>query len=200
MASESDASFTSGDEDEDSEEQPCPSGGSDDDDAADDGANPSKKPSIAARLKRVKSAFPVVDGRRSLEWTQQQVGAMERRLRSEVDGLGDLSQPRALKCTLHAFQLIGVRWLAALHACGLNGILADESTRSKDRIRDIVPPLTPLTCPEGPHFARVSHCQWAWARRCRRSASSPTLPRPSCCAGPCSSSRPSRRSPGGLNS
>ena len=37
-----------------------------------------------------------------------------------------LAQPSTLLCTLHDYQLVGLRWLAALHQCGLNGILADE--------------------------------------------------------------------------
>ena len=38
----------------------------------------------------------------------------------------DVSQPKTFKGHLKSYQLKGLKWLANLHDCGINGILADE--------------------------------------------------------------------------
>ena len=64
------------------------------------------------------------DRDRTLEQTLDQVKDVERRIAAVADST--LAQPSTLLCTLHDYQLVGLRWLAALHQCGLNGVLADE--------------------------------------------------------------------------
>ena len=91
----------------------------------DEGERPTgaRRPSVSDRLKRVKTTY-VVDRERSLEWMLQQVGNAEACIAAATDP--DQPQPASLLCSLHGYQLAGLRWLTALHACGLSGILADE--------------------------------------------------------------------------
>jgi SNF2 family DNA or RNA helicase len=123
---ESEASFTDNDDDDDDDDDvdDAPANLSDDEDDDDGGGGgSSRKLSVSERLKRIKSAFPV-DSSRTLEWVLSRVGDIERRVTTATSAT--LQQPASLLCTLHGYQLDGLRWLAALYACGLNGILADE--------------------------------------------------------------------------
>ena len=59
---------------------------------------------------------------------EERVSEAGRRVDAEMSGplLATMGQPSALRCTLHDYQVVGFRWLVALHSCGLSGILADE--------------------------------------------------------------------------
>ena len=118
--SDEEAAFTDDSDDDDSAPEPELSDGPDDDEVA---AGNKRKPSVAERLKRIKTAHPD-DRDRTLEQTLDQVKDVERRIGAVADST--LAQPSTLLCTLHDYQLVGLRWLAAVHQCGLNGILADE--------------------------------------------------------------------------
>ena len=116
--SDSEASFTD-DDDVDVDDEPAPDL-SDGDEAED---NPSRRRSVAERLKRLQTSYPH-DRDRTREWLLERVGDAEARIAAATTA--SLSQPRSLKCSLHSYQLDGFRWLVALHRCGLSGILADE--------------------------------------------------------------------------
>ncbi|KOO23699.1 snf2 super family [Chrysochromulina tobinii] len=73
----------------------------------------------------MKTTYPA-DRERTLEWALTRAGEAEEALGKEQYALADLEQPASLTCTLKGYQLDGLRWLAALHACGRSGILADE--------------------------------------------------------------------------
>ena len=121
--SEAEASFSDGSEDEsDSEEEEVvveeEGAGSDGDD---DGGG--RRKTVSQRLKRVKSVYRA-DAKRSLEWVLERVGEAEARL--ETQRVSTPQPPELSGCTLHEYQLHGLRWLAALYRAGLSGILADE--------------------------------------------------------------------------
>ena len=83
---------------------------------------------VSQRLKRIKTLYPT-DCERSLDWTLQRVSEAEARLRTAQQELVGFTQPRDLLCTLHDYQLDGVRWCCALWKARLNGVLADESVQ-----------------------------------------------------------------------
>ena len=122
--SEGEASFSddgSDSESSSSDEERGPSGGSDEE--ADGSRQGARRPPVGERLKRIKTIYPT-DSERTLEWMLQQVGDSDARIAAATTA--DLQQPSSLLCSLHDYQLVGLRWLLALHACGLSGILADE--------------------------------------------------------------------------
>ena len=120
---ESEASFTSGDEGssgtDDDDVPPC------DDDSDSDGQEGRARKPVKTRLARIKSSYSV-DAQRTLAWLEERVGAAGAALDDELAHLASMSQPAALQCTMHGYQLDGMRWLVALHRAGLSGILADE--------------------------------------------------------------------------
>ena len=121
---EEEASFDDDDSDDDDSDEGRGGVGDDDDDDDDDDSG-GRKPSVNARLRRIKTTYPA-DRERTLEWALARAGEAEEALGKEQYALADLEQPASLTCTLKGYQLDGLRWLAALHACGRSGILADE--------------------------------------------------------------------------
>jgi SNF2 family DNA or RNA helicase len=129
---EEEASFGDDDSDDDDSDEGGGGGGGgggddhdDHDDDDDDDDFGGRKPSVNARLRRMKTTYPA-DRERTLEWALTRAGEAEEALGKEQYALADLEQPASLTCTLKGYQLDGLRWLAALHACGRSGILADE--------------------------------------------------------------------------
>ena len=123
---EEEASFGDDDsDDDDSDDGGGGDGDGDGDDDDDDDDFGGRKPSVNARLRRMKTTYPA-DRERTLEWALTRAGEAEEALGKEQSALADLEQPASLTCTLKGYQLDGLRWLAALHACGRSGILADE--------------------------------------------------------------------------
>ena len=122
--SEVEASFSeaSDDDGDDTEEDEMPSSGGSDNEG--NSTSQTRVP-VRERLRRVRSEFPV-DRDRSLEWVLDRLGQTESLLENEINSLQGLGQPTSLLCTLHDYQLAGLRWLVALHRCKLSGILADE--------------------------------------------------------------------------
>ena len=126
---ESEASFSDDDDDDESDEAAAAEYAQSDSSGTDDDADdPHKKRAlpVSERLKKVKSAYRV-DAERTMAWLVEAVQAVEQRVEAATAGpLAGLVQPASMRCTLHGYQLEGLRWLCALHSCGLSGILADE--------------------------------------------------------------------------
>ena len=82
--------------------------------------------------------------------------------------------------TMRDYQLHGMRWLAAMHQCGVNAILADESTRARrmqcTHARTRTPPAPHTSHTSFPSLLSfsLSLSQWASARLSRQSPSSRT--------------------------
>ena len=120
--SDSEKSFSEGETSEDDAESVVGSGTEEDEDDQDE--RPARPRSVQQRLAQT-SAYRV-DVTRTREWLLKRVDEA----RSKVDALADLQslpQPASLNCTMHPYQLRGMRWALALQRCGLSGILADES-------------------------------------------------------------------------
>ena len=107
--SDEEASFTEDEDESEEESEGVPADLSDGDDDDDDASR--KKPTLSKRLERIRSSYPD-DCERSLDWALERVAEAERRVASATDPT--LQQPATLLCTLHHYQLVGLRWLAAL--------------------------------------------------------------------------------------
>jgi SNF2 family DNA or RNA helicase len=122
-------SFSGSDDDDDDDEGSANVVSSDEDE---DDVRGGARQTVTNRLKKVKTAFPI-DQRRSLDWALERVGEAEALLEAAQLACGSLAQPAALLCTLHDYQLEGMRWAIALERAGLSGILADESAWRQTR-------------------------------------------------------------------
>ena len=92
VESDAEASFSDGDSD-DSDGAPPDLSDGDDDDHAGSGR---KKPTVAERLKRIKTSHPS-DRSRSLNWVLERVAEAETEINAATDAT--LAQPAALCCT-----------------------------------------------------------------------------------------------------
>ena len=98
---------------------------SDESDSGGGGGGFGQSRSVRSRLPK-KSSFPV-DHSRTAEWTADQIADLEARLEAARAAAPALQQPPSITgCTMHGYQLDGLRWLVALHSLGHSGILADE--------------------------------------------------------------------------
>ena len=117
-------SFSEGETSEDDDESVPGAGSGTEEDEGDEDGQPSRPRSVQQRLPKT-SAYRV-DATRTREWLLERVSEAKSKMDALTD-LHSLAQPASLDCTMHPYQLRGMRWALALQRCGLSGILADES-------------------------------------------------------------------------